>query len=111
MSAMKKLAHHKKAKGGKVKEQIYNAQGSHEVHEAEDTKDGFKHGGVKKKKAGGHAEGHKAKHHLGKHKRGGCAKASMGGAYSNAHKVTEHSNKGEGEAHEQEPGISEYDKK
>lgn len=61
--------HHRRKAGGKAKgEQEYNAQGSHEMHEAEEKDDGFKKGGAAKKKRdheklkhGGHAEGMKAK--------------------------------------------------
>ncbi len=42
---------------GRVKAQEYNAQGSNEMHEAGDETPGFRKGGHKKRRDGGHAEG------------------------------------------------------
>ena len=69
--------HHRRARGGKAdedgeakgdddhgKEQIYNAQGSNEVREADDETPAFSRGGRKKKKSGGMAEGKMAAHRL-----------------------------------------------
>jgi hypothetical protein len=54
----------------------YNAQGSPEEKEEDAKSDGFKRGGMpkKKRKEGGKVEGHGAKHHLGKRARGGATK-------------------------------------
>ena len=94
MGAMHKLKKHKaakKASGGKVNE--YNAKGSPEVKEAEDKKEGFKHGG--------HADGKKGKHHLGKMKRGGSAKMAAGGSPFTAAKNRAPAMKGgSGEGHD-----------
>lgn len=102
MSAHKRLEHQKKhekkAKGGKINE--YNAQGSPEVKEAKDQKEGFKHGGMKKKKHGGHADGKAPHHRLDKHKRGGKTKMAAGGSpFTAAAKRTPYSNTGDGEGH------------
>jgi hypothetical protein len=69
----------KRARGGKAEGQpvederghLYNAEGSPESKEIDAKSDGFKRGGAKKRKHGGHVEGEKAKHHLGKRARGG----------------------------------------
>lgn len=99
MSGHKRLAHHKKAKGGKVTE--YNAKGSPELAEVENKKEGFKKGGKAKMKDGGHAEGKKAHHHLGKAKRGGAMKkcAAGGSPFTNAANRTSYTNGGKGDGH------------
>lgn len=55
----------------------YNAQGSPEAREEDAKSDGFHAGGMmprkKKRKEGGHVEGEKARHHLGRRARGGEA--------------------------------------
>ena len=61
--------------GGKAEgpEFQYNAQGSPEEKEEHAKPDGFKRGGMAKKRAhGGHVEGEKARHHMGKRARGGA---------------------------------------
>lgn len=73
----------RRAEGGKAETEPlhpehghqYNAQGSPEEKEESAKSDGFKHGGMakKKRKRGGHVEGEAAKHHLGKRARGGMA--------------------------------------
>lgn len=60
-----------RASGGKA-EHWMNAQGSPEQHEAEEKDDGFKRGGRTKRRHGGHVDGEKGKHHLGKRARGGA---------------------------------------
>lgn len=75
----------RRARGGKAGEteplhpehgHQYNAQGSPEAKEEDAESDGFKRGGMakKKRKEGGKVEGHGAKHHLGKRSRGGAMK-------------------------------------
>ncbi len=74
--------HGRHARGGKADEhkvQVYNAQGSREVKDAEDETPEFKKGGHKKRADGGHAEGEKAEERLdrakrGRHARGGKAR-------------------------------------
>ena len=101
MSAMGRLKRAKK--GGKINE--YNAQGSPEVAEAKDEKEGFKKGGAKKHKDGGHAEGKKAHHRLDKKKRGGATKCAIGGSpFTAAAKRTSYENSGAGEGHEGNEG-------
>lgn len=73
----------KRASGGKASDteplpkehwNQYNAKGSPEEKEEDAKPDGFKRGGhMKKRKDGGHVEGEKAKHHLGRRARGGAA--------------------------------------
>jgi hypothetical protein len=55
----------------------YDAVGSPEEKSESAKSDGFKRGGMakKKRKEGGHVEGHAARHHLGKRARGGGMKA------------------------------------
>lgn len=74
----------KRASGGKATDteplpkehwNQYNAKGSPEEKEEDAKPDGFKRGGAKKRKEGGHVEGEKAKHHLGRRARGGSADA------------------------------------
>jgi hypothetical protein len=71
-----------RARGGKAEDteplhpehgNKYNAVGSPEAKEEDAKSDGFKRGGMakKKKKDGGHVEGGMARHHLGKMRRGG----------------------------------------
>jgi hypothetical protein len=61
--------------GGKAEgpEFQYNAKGSPEEKEEHAKSDEFKRGGAPKKRAhGGHVEGEKSKHHMGKRARGGA---------------------------------------
>lgn len=103
MSAHKRLKMSKKAKGGKAVNK-YNAAGSPEVSEAENTKEGFKHGGHTKKKDGGHAEGKKSHARLDKAKRGGkMKKHAMGGSpFTAAAKRSPYSNTGAGDGHQKD---------
>lgn len=74
----------RRAKGGKAEAEPlhpehghqYNAVGSPEAKEEDAESDGFKRGGMPKKrrKEGGKVEGHGAKHHMGKRARGGATK-------------------------------------
>jgi hypothetical protein len=64
-----KMAKAKRAEGGKVKANEYNAQGSPEAKEAKDETAEFKRGG--KMKEGGHVYGHKSAKRLDKRARGG----------------------------------------
>jgi hypothetical protein len=74
----------------------YNAQGSPEEKSETAKSDGFKRGGAAKRAHGGHVEGEKAKHHMGKRARGGSigrrthgGAMKMGGSpYSSAHAVS-----------------------
>ena len=79
---------HKRARGGKADQHIYNAQGSPEMEEAHDEKPGFKKGG-RKRKHGGHAEGMEAKMRgdkkpRGRHAKGGHAKRNAEGEFEKA---------------------------
>ena len=63
--------------GGRAEEEgpkfQYNAKGSPEEKSEDAKSDGFKRGGAAKKRAhGGHVEGEKARHHMGKRARGGA---------------------------------------
>lgn len=101
-SRLKKQKMHKTDGGSKsIKVNEYNAKGAPEVEEAENKKEGFKHGGAKKKEAG-HAEGKKAKHHLGKMKRGGAAKkmAAGGSPFTAAKNRAPAMKGGSGEGHD-----------
>lgn len=93
------MAHrHKRKGGGKAPhEQIYNAKGSHEEHEGEDEKPGFKRGGHREKhKRGGHVHGHKAKHHGGRGKRAAGGKSP----YSSGHHTSGPTDSTRGRGHE-----------
>ena len=73
--AYKKRSERKRSNGGKAEgpEHQYNAQGSPEEKLEHAKSDGFKRGGAAKKRAhGGHVEGEKARHHMGKRARGGA---------------------------------------
>ena len=84
----KRGGHTKREYGGKIDkkdEHEYNAKGSPEAHEAEETKDhGFKRGGHAKRKHGGHVEGHPAHERMDKRARGGHTK-SHGKAVHHGH--------------------------
>ncbi len=84
--AYKSRAERKRARGGKATEtqpyepehgHLYNAEGSPASHSIDAKSDGFKHGGMpkKKRKEGGKVEGEKARHHLGRRARGGMTPA------------------------------------
>jgi hypothetical protein len=79
-------AHHRRARGGKLRHepvQAYNAQGSHEEAEAENEKPEFKRGGHHaKRKSGGHATGEHEHKRLDHKPRGGhhAKRAAGGGA-------------------------------
>lgn len=65
-------------KRGKM--QVYNAQGSKAVESAEDEEGEFKHGGKakhKRRRHGGHAEGHEPHHRADKKARGGHTDGKM----------------------------------
>jgi hypothetical protein len=77
-----KTRHERRARGGKAvgsqplkpeHGHLYNAHGSPAAEAIDEKSDGFKRGGAKKRKEGGHVEGHGAKHHMGKRARGGRA--------------------------------------
>lgn len=80
----KKMPHMKK-----TKEHLYNAQGAPEAGEAMDETPGFHKGGKTKKhmkrKDGGKAEGHEAKHRADHKKRGGHAHHAKGGHAKKEH--------------------------
>jgi hypothetical protein len=89
----------RRASGGRTEEGPkfqYNAKGSPEEKSEDAKSDGFKRGGAAKRAHGGHVEGEKAKHHMGKRARGGSigrrthgGAMKMGGSpYSSAHSVT-----------------------
>jgi hypothetical protein len=93
----------RRASGGKAAEteplrpehgNLYNAKDSPEGKHAEhDESDGFKRGGMakKKRKEGGKVEGEEAKHHMGKRARGGHVKgkfAKGGAPFSAAHHIS-----------------------
>lgn len=90
----------------------YNAQGSPEEKSETAKSDGFKRGGAKRAH-GGHVEGEKAKHHMGKRARGGSigrrthgGAMKMGGSpYSSAHAVSGPGN-AKGSPGEQAPSES-----
>lgn len=97
----------RRARGGKAGEteplhpehgHQYNAQGSPEEKEESAESDGFKRGGMpkKKRKEGGHVEGHGAKHHLGKRARGGATAPKV-----EMHLGEHHEHKKGGEHHEE----------
>ena len=97
-----KMAAHK-AKGGKLHhkarggvEHEYNAVGAPEMAEAHETKEGFKRGGAKKKKHGGHVEAAKAAHRLDKKPR----RAAGGSVFSSASKKTAADKDEAGQGHE-----------
>jgi hypothetical protein len=97
MSHAKKKMKAKKKEGGKIHE--YDAEGSPEVKEAKDDKEGFKKGGAKKKE--GMAEGAKAHKRMDKHKIGGKVKKSAAGGspFTEAKKTTPYNEKGDGMGH------------
>lgn len=91
--------HKKMSKGGKTKSKIneYNAQGSPEVSEAKNEKEGFKRGGGIKGKHAGHAEGTKSHMRLDKKPR----KLAAGGSpYSSAKKMSMYGTGGESDGHQ-----------
>lgn len=77
-------AHHMKHRkfGGKTNEHEYNAVGAPEMGEAHEEKEGFKKGGMKKLKHGGHAEKAKSMHRPDKKPR----RAAGGSVLSHANK-------------------------
>lgn len=85
----------KKAMGGSMKENVYNAVGSPEMKEAKDMSSGFKKGGVKKK-AGGEVPKGKSHKRLDKKAR----RAAGGPVLSSASKKTEAEKDGAGQGHE-----------
>ncbi len=103
MGAKQKLEMHKKKKMAKGGVNEYNAQGSPEVKEAKDQKEGFHKGGPKKD--GGKADGKKAKHRMDKMARGGVKKMAAGGPpFTAAKKRTPYLNVGAGEGHDSDGG-------
>lgn len=87
------------SKGGKAegKTYEYNAQGSAEMAEAKDKKEGFKRGGGVKGKHAGHAEGGKSHHRLDKKPR----KLAAGGSpFSAAKGMKMYGTGGAGDGHQ-----------
>jgi hypothetical protein len=96
--------HPRHARGGKAddeegesesenegKAQIYNAQGSAAMHSAMDEKPGFEKGGHvrKKRRSGGHAEGHMAAHRMDRRpRRAAGGRAESHSPYSSAGKMS-----------------------
>lgn len=86
----------KKAMGGSMKENVYNAVGSPEVKESHEKESGFKKGGKAKKKAGGKVEHGKSHHRADKKPR----RAAGGPVYSSASKKSAADKSEAGQGHE-----------
>lgn len=88
--AYKKRSERKRSFGGKAEgpENQYNAKGSPEEKSEHAASDGFKRGGMAKRKAGGHVEGAAAKMHMGRRARGGAAMKKGGSPLSSAHSTS-----------------------
>lgn len=94
-----KHKHEKHKKGGRAKENVYNAKGSPEEREADDEKPSFKRGGHEKREKrahGGKVDGHK-KHHLGKRPRRADGGKSP---YTSGHKLSAPASGKSGDGHE-----------